>query len=101
MEKILKEKIIFSDVQDDQIKWKDIKHIEFEDDDIIVCCYVEPFITSNEQCPEHYEILITRMVEETDDEYESRMNTVKKFRETAKKLRYNTYLKLKDEFGNE
>ena len=101
MEKILKEKIIFSDVQDDQIKWKDIKHIEFEDDDIIVCCYVEPFITTNEQCPEHYAIHITRMVEETDDEYESRMNTVKKFKETAKKLRYNTYLKLKDEFGNE
>ena len=41
------------------------------------------------------------MVEETDDEYESRMNTVKKFKETAKKLRYNTYLKLKEEFGNE
>ena len=101
MEKILKEKIIFSDVQDDQIKWKDIKHIEFEDDDIIVCCYVEPFITSNEQCPEHYAIHITRMVEETDDEYESRMNTVKKLRETAKKLRYNTYLNLKEEFGNE
>jgi len=101
MEKILKEKIIFSDVQDNQIKWKDIKHIEFEDDDIIVCCYVESFITSNEQCPEHYAIHITRMVEETDDQYESRMNTLKEYRETTKKLRYNTYLKLKEEFGNE
>ena len=101
MEKILKEKIIFSDVQDDQIKWKDIKHIEFEDDDIIVCCYVEPFITSNEQCPEHYAIYITRMVEETDDQYEARMNTLKEYKETVKKLRYNTYLKLKDEFKNE
>ena len=101
MEKILKEKIIFSDVQDDQIKWKDIKHIEFEDDDIIVCYYVEPFITTNEQCPEHYAIHITRMVEETDDQYESRMNTLKEYRETTKKLRYNTYLKLKEEFGNE
>jgi hypothetical protein len=101
MEKILKEKIIFSDAQINQIKWKDIKHIEFEDDDIIICCYVEPFITSNEECPEHYAIHITRMVEETDDEYEARMNALKKNKETAKKLRYNTYLKLKDEFKNE
>jgi len=104
MEKILKEKRIFSDIQINQIKWKDIKHIEFEDDDIIVCCYVEPFITSNEQCPEHYAIHITRMVEETDDEYVARMNDLKEYKfflETAKKLRYNTYLKLKDEFKNE
>jgi hypothetical protein len=41
------------------------------------------------------------MVEETDDEYEARMNALKEYKETAKKLRYNTYLKLKDEFGNE
>jgi len=101
MEKILKPKIIFSDAQDDQIKWKDIKHIEFEDDDIIVCCYIEPFITSNEQYPEHYTIRITRMVEETNDEYEARINALKEHKETAKKLRYNTYLKLKDEFKNE
>jgi hypothetical protein len=41
------------------------------------------------------------MVEETDDQYEARMNTLKEYRETTKKLRYNTYLKLKEEFGNE
>ena len=101
MEKILKEKYIFNDVQDNPIKWKDIKHIEFEDDDTIVCCYVKPFITSNEQYPEHYAISITRVVEETDDEYETRMNAIKERSEIAKKLRYNTYLKLKNEFGNE
>ena len=60
MEKILKEKIIFSDVQDDQIKWKDIKHIELEDDvnwiEPTIGIFSEEFIVFIKSMCEKYEV---------------------------------------------
>lgn len=43
-------------------------------------------------------IAIYRQVEETDEEYELRLETDKISKENARKIRYDRYLKLKEEF---
>jgi hypothetical protein len=94
--KIKKE--IFWKSKNDEIKWSDIKHIQFEDDDSVVCTYVEPYYSENESNDGHYLIEISRMVEETDEEYEKRINKQKQNEEFLKQKRYENYLKLKEEF---
>jgi hypothetical protein len=94
--KIKKE--IFWKQSDNCFKWKDIKHIQFEDEDEIVSTYVEPYYSENESNDGHYLIEISRMVEETDEEYEKRMNKQKQNEEFLKQKRYENYLKLKEEF---
>jgi hypothetical protein len=40
--KIKVEKVIYHHPYDGQMKWEDIKHLELEDDDMIVSQWVEP-----------------------------------------------------------
>ena len=78
--------------------WKDIKDFQFEDDDIIKIGWEEPFYTENNSNDGYYYAIVTRMVEETDDEYHKRMANNAKINEDMKKKRYETYLNLKKEF---
>lgn len=100
MEKKKIKKEIFWKQSNECFKWKDIKHIQFEDEDEIVSTYVEPYYSENESHDGYFMAEVSRMVEETDEEYEKRINREKKQHEELKERRYQTYLKLKKEFEN-
>lgn len=85
---------IFEKYSSDPITWKDIKHIQFEDDDRFNIGY-------NIDDHGEYYAFITRYVEETDEEFQERMETLRKVEEFSKEQRYNTYIKLKKEFEDE
>jgi hypothetical protein len=96
---IMKE--IFNKTKNNPFTWADIKNIDFHDDDIISLVYVEPYYSENESSDGMYEGCVTRMVEETDDEYALRLKREKLLSEQAKERRYQSYLKLKVEFENQ
>jgi hypothetical protein len=87
------------DIQiDNPITWKDIKDFQFEDDDIISIGYEEAFYSKNNSWDGFYYCRVERMVEETDEEYEDRMERKRNSESMLKKNRYEQYLKLKKEF---
>jgi len=73
--------------------WKDIKHIEFEDDDMIQMNWSE-----HDDC---YCVRVVRWVEETDEEWQERLADMKESEDRAKERRRQSYLRLKIEFENE
>jgi hypothetical protein len=79
-----------------QLKWGDIKHLQLEDNDLIYSAWEE-----NEDNNGNWEAVITRMVEETDEQFQKRMKDVELKNKWAKEQRYSSYLKLKDEFEND
>jgi hypothetical protein len=90
------------DIQiDNPITWKDIKDFQFEDDDIISIGYEEAFYSENNSWDGFYYCRVERMVEETDEEYENRMERKRSSESILKKNRYEQYLKLKKEFEGE
>jgi hypothetical protein len=101
MEKIKVKKTVFDKRKDDPFTWKDIKDFIFEDDDVIRLEYVESYYSENNSYDAHYNAEVIRMVEETDEQFERRIKDNERDKEWAKKRRYESYLKLKEEFGNE
>ena len=93
--KILKEKQIFHGYNNAPMKWSDIKNLELEDDDIIHSGWVDD---DNFDYHGYWNNQITRMVEETDEQFEKRIASYKRSEEEMKKRRYESYLKLKKEF---
>jgi hypothetical protein len=91
MEKKIVNREIFRIVKDSAFTWKDIKHIEFQDDD-------EIGIEEDEDGS--FYACVFRKELETDEEFEARMEYNKRTREMLKKHRYQQYLKLKEEFEN-
>jgi hypothetical protein len=75
------------------IKWSDIKHLQLEDDDVIRSSWED-----DEDGDGYYVGIITRMVEETDEQFKKRLSTNEQNKERMEKYRYETYLKLKKEF---
>jgi hypothetical protein len=98
--KIKVEKVIYHHPYDGQMKWEDIKHLELEDDDMIVSQWVEPYYSENDSWDGHWEGQVIRMVEETDDQFERRTTHNKLLEKWAKESRYENYLRLKKEFEN-
>ena len=92
MEKELVKKQLLWMKKDTPITWKDIKHIEFQDDDIIQC-FEDNYIGS-------WFASIVRQQLETDEEFEERKRVLETIRETSMERRYQKYLKLKEEFDN-
>jgi hypothetical protein len=84
--------------ENDPITWKDIKHIEFQDDDIITASYQEGFYSDNNSYDPFIILDITRMRLETDDEYIKRQEQIKIEYKFNKERRYQNFLKLKKEF---
>jgi hypothetical protein len=101
MEKKKIKKEIFWKQSNNCFKWKDIKDIKFEDDDEIISTYVEPYYSENESNDGYYLVEVSRMVEETDEQFKKRIESQEKHLEELKQRRYQTYLKLKEEFENE
>lgn len=102
MSKQYKDKVIFEkSLFDGTPQWKHIKHIDFQDEDEIICNYEEAFYSENNSWDAHYRILVQRSVLETDEEYEIRVKMNKEDQDRYKKQRYENYLKLKKEFEGE
>ena len=101
MSKQYKDKRILDKHLNEPIQWKDLKNIEFEDEDVIRAEYVEPYYSENNSWDGHYTLEVIRKVLETDEEYEKRLESNKTFNERNRQLRYENYLKLKKEFENE
>jgi hypothetical protein len=101
MTKIKKWQTIFYKGMDEYPTWKNIKNIQFEDDDRIRISYEEPYYSENSSSDGGWVIEVEREMEETDEEYEKRMERKKSDEEWQKKRNYETYLKLKKQFENE
>ena len=93
MEKQIVKNNIFWMSSDKPIRWKDIKHIDFQDDDTIQC--------SHDEDDNLFYINVSRHELETDDQFEQRKKTYETMKELSKERRYQQYLKLKEEFNNE
>ena len=98
MKKLKIKTTIFTKNVNHPITWKDLKHIQFQDDDIINVEYIEPECTNNCEHDGYFDVEISRMVEETDDQYNKRMIEITESKELLKKNRYERYLELKKEF---
>lgn len=96
--KIKKEKQIFVGRNDLQMRWGDIKHLQLEDNDVIYSGWVEDDAYDYHG---YWHCQITRMIEETDEEYQTRLERIERDNKWAKERRYESYLKLKAEFENE
>lgn len=96
--KIKRETQIYYHQKNTQLKWKDIKHIQFEDDDIIRAGWEDD---DNFDHQGYWHGEITRMVEETDEQFARRQADNERDAKWAKERRYESYLRLKKEFGEE
>jgi len=97
-DRIKLEKNILHIRQRGDIKWKDIKHIEFEDEDEISIGYDEGYYSENNSWDPHHYAIINRMVDETDEQWRKRLERNEKEAKRLKDRRYQTYLSLKKEF---
>jgi hypothetical protein len=86
---------------DEYPTWKNIKDIQFEDDDRIRVSYEEPYHSENSSDDGGWHIEVEREIEETDEDYKKRMEVKRWTDEILKKQRYESYLRLKKEFENE
>lgn len=99
--KITIKRKIFDKKSNHQFTWKDIKHLILEDDDILNFYFVEGHSSENNSWDGFHKAEIYRAVEETDEEYKSRIDKKREWQETQKQNRYQKYLELKKEFENE
>ena len=100
MKKLIEKKIYSNHRSSNPFKWSDIKHIEFEDNDEICIGWDEAYYSENESHGGYYYVRVTRMVEETDEEYQKRLDKSKVEKERQRLVRYQRYLELKAEFEN-
>jgi hypothetical protein len=91
--KIKKETRIYWHQLNTQLKWGDIKHLQLEDDDLIYSAWEE-----DEDNDGNWHASITRMVEETDEQFQKRMKDIERQDKWAKEERLKSYLRLKAEF---
>jgi hypothetical protein len=96
-EKKIKDRVIFQDNSQEPFTWKDIKHLDFQDDDEIRSKWVDPYYSENDG---HYNITIIRKQLETDEEFQKRIDREERDLKRRKEDRYNLYIQLKNEFEN-
>lgn len=92
MEKRILTKEIYYQVKDNPFTWGEIKehsHL-FEDKDIVYAA-----VDENDH---DYFLQVTREVEETDEEFNSRIKRVKESEKRMKERRYEKFIELKAEF---
>jgi hypothetical protein len=93
--KIKVEKQIYWHQKNSQLKWKDIKHLQLEDDDIIYSGWEDDH---EAEYGGYWHGQIIRMVEETDEQFTKRQKQIQQDQERIQKMRYESYLRLKKEF---
>ncbi len=89
-------KTVFRTIQLKPIQWKNLKEFSFEDEDMIFVEYVD----DDPDVDDYFVVIVERLVEETDEEYLERIKNEQFDQEMLKNKRYQTYLKLKEEFEN-
>lgn len=97
-EKKTKQVTIFQDQKYSPITWKDIKHVDLQDDDELNIQWNEPYYSENNSWDGHYSVSIIRNRLETDEEFQKRLEREERDLKRQKEYRYNNYLKLKSEF---
>jgi hypothetical protein len=90
MTKILVSNNLLEFCQVSPVRWKQLKDFEFQDEDVIIVQYQEG--------DDEYYVCVSRMMEETDEQYEERMEGARNLAYDLKQRRYQQYLKLKKEF---
>jgi hypothetical protein len=96
-----------SNFSDNRWRWSDVKkeldkkNIVLEDTDILEIGFVEGYDEGDSARDAYYDITVTRVREETDDEFENRKQRTIDMKERSAKLRYKKYLELKKEFDEE
>lgn len=98
--KMVEEQLFWAQ-RDTPFTWKDIKHLDLQDDDIIDLSWVDSFYSENESWEGHFHAEVIRMVPESDENYNQRISAYERPKAASKKQRYENYLKLKEEFDNE
>jgi hypothetical protein len=81
------------------IRFKDLPD-NLQPDDIIEIRREEAYYSENNSYDAYTELVVIREREETDEEYQKRISDNEYHKEELRKRRYETYLKLKQEFEN-
>lgn len=97
-EKINVEFEIYEKTKADPFTWKDIKHLELQDDDKITFEHDPGFYSENESWDPCFRGFVTRTRLETDSEFSKRVEKLDKEASYRKNQRWENYLKLKKEF---
>jgi len=100
--KVKVEREIFSKhTGDNPLKWSDIKHLDLQDDDEIHARWEEAYYSENNSYDGHFYSVIIRHELETDEEFQTRMKRIERDSLFMRQKRYESYLKLKEEFEGE
>ena len=97
-QKKIKKDVILELQEQHPIKWKNIKHIQFEDEDEFQIQWNEPYYSEDNSCNGYYSAVIFRNILETDLEFQKRLEKEERDLKIMKENRYKSYLKLKKEF---
>ena len=92
MEKKKVEEMVLEISRNNPLYYKDLQKLDLQPDDAIYCEYDLDTM--------EYDIYISRIRLETDEEFELRNQRLESNKEKMRKIRYQQYLKLKEEFGN-
>jgi len=93
--KIKVEKQIYWGSNNGPMTWEHIKHLQLEDNDVIRSEWVED---DDFDYNGYWYNEITRMVEETDNQFATRQWGIERNNIWLKEQRFKSYLKLKEEF---
>ena len=101
IERKIIDSVVFEKDGNNPILWKDWKHIKLEDNDDIRCGYIDPYTSSdNDSGGDYYTLKITRKRLETEEEAIASTHREEINKKMMKSRRYETYLRLKEEFEN-
>lgn len=102
MKKQIKEEIFSKDYIGEytDIHFSDLPK-DIQENDIIEIQREEKYISENNSYDAFTRLIVIREREETDEEYKARLERLEARNEHTRKLRYESYLKLKAEFESE
>lgn len=96
--KLVERRIFYKINYKEPFTWKDIKHLELQDDDEISGGYQESYNGTDCSNDAHYYINVTRKELETDQEHQIRLHNSERDAKWAKERRLESYKKLREEF---
>ena len=80
-----------------EVRFSDLPNY-MQETDIIEIRREESYYSENESYDAYTQLVVSRCIEETDEEYSKRICKEEKLKEELRKRRYENYLKLKEEF---
>ena len=92
------ESIFYKTFGQKQPTWKELKDVELQDDDLVTISYEEAYHSENNSYDGYWFIDVQRQRQETDAEYQERIESNERHKKRLEEQRYQQYLKLKEEF---